>query len=120
MRSVVYFQFRYCQGYRKSDGNVHLPNSYSELLGTGVLFRVVTPPSSVPLRVTSRSCEDETQSYGSTSLLRITVSFKFCLLLRVWLSVIGLNNAEYQKCSTQYDLHKIVENRTKVIQSYRL
>ena len=75
------------------------------LLGIGVLFRVVTPyNSSVPLRITSRSCEGKTQNHGSTCLLRITMSFKFCLVLLLWLSVIGLNYVEYQKISTQYKL----------------
>ena len=72
------------------------------LLGIGALFRLVTPHSSVPLCITSRSCEGETQKHGSTCLLRITMSFNFYLVLRVWLSVTGLNYAEYQKISSQY------------------
>ena len=53
------------------------------LLGIGALFRVITPHSTVPLRVTSRGSEGETQKHGSTCLLRITISLKFCLVLRV-------------------------------------
>ena len=34
-----------------------------------------------------------------TEHFQITAS-KFCLILRVWFSVIGLNYAEYQKIST--------------------
>ena len=49
------------------------------LLGIGALFRVGTPHSSIPLRLTFRSCQDEAQKQGSTSLPRITMSLQMSL-----------------------------------------
>ena len=48
--------------------------------GVGALFRVVTPHSSFPLRITFRSCQAETQKHGSACLLRITMSLQIMSL----------------------------------------
>ena len=53
---------------------------FQVLLGTGVLFRVGTPHRSIPLRITFRSCQGETQKHGSTCLLRITLSHQIISL----------------------------------------
>ena len=47
------------------------------LLSIGAPFRVVTPHSSVPLRIPSRSCAGKTQKHGTTCLLKITIDYKF-------------------------------------------
>ena len=43
------------------------------LIGIGTLFRLGTPHSSIPLRITFRSCQGEMQKHGSTCLLRTTM-----------------------------------------------
>ena len=50
------------------------------LLGIGVLFRVGTPYSSIPLRITLRSCRGKMQKHGSACLLRITMSLQIMSL----------------------------------------
>ena len=93
---------------------------FQVLLGLGMVFRVGTPHRSIPLRITFRSCQGETQKHGSTCLLRITLSQQiiswekfirkgrkenfysvelFCYRRNV---LIGLNYTELQKIYTQY------------------
>ena len=54
---------------------------FQVLFVIGTLFRVDTQHSSVPLRIMHRGCEGETQKYGSTCLLRITMSLRMSLKL---------------------------------------
>ena len=90
------------------------------ILGIGALFRVGTPHSSIPFRITFRSCQGKPQKHGCTCLLRITMSLQIISLEKfiwkgrienfysVWLFrdrrnvPIGLNYIELQKISTQY------------------
>ena len=46
----------------------------------GVLFRVATPYSSIPLRITLRSCQGEMQKHGSSCLVRKTMSLQIISL----------------------------------------
>ena len=54
--------------------------SIGVLLGTGVLFLAGTRYNSIPLRITTRSCQGETQKHGSTCLLTITMSLQIMSL----------------------------------------
>ena len=85
-------------------------------LGIGALFRVGTLHSSIPLRITFRNCQCETQKHGSTCLLRITMSMeiifrKICTKRknrRKFLLCITFLGSS--KCSDWFKLHRIVEN----------
>ena len=74
---------------------------FQVLLGIGTLFRIDIPHSSVPLRITPRSCEGEMQKHGSTYLLRTTTSLRMSLKLWrragklnfVWFCVYGFRRS---------------------------
>ena len=85
----------------------------------GALFWVGTPHSSIPLCITSRSCQGEMQRHRITCLLRIIRSLqimsleafilkkknrKFLLCITFW----GLS-----KCSNSFKLHKLQKISTQ-------
>ena len=73
---------------------------------------------SAPYNV-QKLCEGEAQKHGRTCLLRITISFKFYLVLLAWVSVIGLNYVEYQKISRKFLLStNIFYNQLRIAEMF--
>ena len=79
------------------------------LLSIGVLFRVGTPYSSIPFRITFRSCQGETQKHGSTCLLRITMGMQIRSLEKFIPKGIMFELGS-SKCSDWFKLHRIAED----------
>ena len=89
--------------------------SIGVLLGTGVLFLAGTRYSSIPLRITTRSCQGETQKHGSTCLLTITMSAnnvfrKIYTKSKKRKFPLCITFLGSPKCSDWFKLQKIAEN----------